>query len=73
MHDEELCETEVLAKSRFCVIARCTGCRSFHVHLGAVSLRLREEIFCDICETLAKVYVRINHSGDTQSHTLHNH
>lgn len=58
MHEDGVCETEILARSHFCMIARCRGCRSFHLHFGAVSLRLREEIFRDICETMAGVYLR---------------
>jgi len=73
MHDEDLCETEILAKSRFCVIARCTGCHSYHLHLGAVSLRLREEVFRDICETLARVYLHINDLDCAHGYTARNH
>lgn len=58
MHEDDVCETEILARSQFCMIARCRGCRSFHLHFGAISLRLREEIFRDICETMAGVYIR---------------
>jgi len=58
MHLDDACETEILAKSKFCMIAHCRACNSFHLHFGAISLRLREEIFRDICETMAGVYVR---------------
>ena len=55
----DYCETEVLAQTRYCVIGRCRGCRTYHLHLGAVSLRLREAVFSDLCAALSGVLQRL--------------
>lgn len=74
MHTEnEICETEVLARSQFCIIARCKGCRTFHLHLGAVSVRLREESFGDLCGTLAGVFLEVSGEKAAVSAPERNH
>jgi hypothetical protein len=74
MHTEnEPCETEVLARSQFCIISRCKGCKTFHLHLGAVSVRLREEMFGDLCGTLAGAFLEVSGKQAAASSPQHNH
>lgn len=74
MHKEnELCETEVLARSQFCVISRCRGCKTFHLHLGAVSVRLSEKMFGDLCGTLAGAFLEVSGGQAAASPRRQNH
>jgi len=56
MHNR--CENEMIAQSRCCCITRCVDCRTYQLHVGPVSLRLKAEAFEEFCETIAELYSR---------------
>lgn len=57
MSHHNACETVVVGQSRYCSITQCPECRMFHVHIGPLSLRLKQEVFEDVCEMLVEAYM----------------
>lgn len=56
MSQHEACQTLTVGQSEYCSITRCPDCRTYHLHIGPLSLRLREEVFENICGALSSVY-----------------
>lgn len=56
MTQHTACHTLPVGQSEYCSITQCPDCRMFHLHLGPLSLRLREEVFENICATLSGVH-----------------
>ena len=56
MNKHKGCQTVIIAQSRFCSVTECTECGMYHLHIGPFSVRLKREVFEDICETLIKIY-----------------
>ena len=56
MSQHETCQTVTVGQSEYCSITRCPDCRAYHLHIGPLSLRLREEVFESICAALSSIY-----------------
>ena len=56
MSQHEACQTLTVGQSEYCSITKCPDCRTYHLHIGPLSLRLREEVFESICGALSSVY-----------------
>lgn len=56
MIKHEACQTLTVGQSEYCSITRCPDCRTYHLHIGPLSLRLREEVFENICAALSSIY-----------------
>lgn len=52
MSVHDVCETEVICESPSCTITRCKVCSSYHLHIGPMSLRLKEDMFKSISNTI---------------------
>ena len=56
MSKHTACPTVTVEESEYCSITRCPDCGMYHLHIGPLSLRLREEVFDNVCMTLSAVY-----------------
>lgn len=56
MNQHDACQTLTVGQSEYCSITRCPDCRTYHLHIGPLSLRLREEVFENICGALSSIY-----------------
>ncbi len=63
MKKEKSCQPVLVGQSRYCSVTGCPDCNMYHLHVGPFSLRLKYEVFDDICETLIEIY---------RSHHMHN-
>ena len=52
MSNHSHCETEIIAQSESCTITRCITCDTYHLHIGPMTLRLKEEVFNSISDTI---------------------
>ena len=56
MSQHTACQTLTVGQSEYCSITQCPDCRMYHLHIGPLSLRLREEVFENICGALSSIY-----------------
>ena len=56
MSKGKICQPRLIAQSRYCSVTGCPDCKMYHLHVGPFSLRLKHEVFEDICETLLEIY-----------------
>lgn len=56
MSQHTTCQTVTVGQSEYCSITQCPDCGMYHLHIGPLSLRLREEVFENICGTLSSIY-----------------
>lgn len=73
MKNHTACKTLTLASSEFCTINQCPDCDMYHLHIGPVSIRLRSDVFDNICETLLNVYQHKYARGESNSQSLRSH
>lgn len=52
MSKHTVCETEIISESPSCTITRCKCCNTYHLHIGPMSLRLKEEMFNSLSNTI---------------------
>ncbi len=52
MSEHKTCKTEIISESSACTITRCKSCNTYHLHIGPMSLRLKEEVFNDLSNTI---------------------
>ena len=71
MSQHSTCQTVTVGQSEYCSITQCPDCRMYHLHIGPLSLRLREEVFENICGTLSSIYRE--RCGRRQHHNLNIH
>jgi hypothetical protein len=60
MKNHTACETVLLGQTRYCNISHCPECKMYHLHVGPVSLHLKEDVFDSICELLSDIYMQKN-------------
>ena len=56
MSQHTTCQTVTVGQSEYCSITQCPDCRMYHLHIGPLSLRLREEVFENICGAFSSIY-----------------
>lgn len=56
MNARTACQTLPVGQSEYCSVTQCPDCRTHHLHIGPLSLRLREEVFENICAAFTCVY-----------------
>lgn len=57
MANRSPCQSETIAEANGCVIQKCSDCGVYHLHVGPVTLRLRPEIFDNLCTLMARLQV----------------
>ena len=58
MKNHTTCENILLGQTRFCNISHCPDCKIYHLHVGPVSLHLKENVFDSVCELLTDIYLQ---------------
>lgn len=73
MHDS--CDTVLLGHSKYCHIAHCSECEAYHLHIGPMTLHLKEDVFENICEVIVSVHMNMNKNriSSHSNHSIHNH
>ncbi len=56
MNQHDTCKTLTVVQSEYCSVTRCPDCGMYHLHVGPLSLRLREEVFTSICAALSSIH-----------------
>lgn len=67
------CDTVLVGKSEYCDVTHCKECKSYHLHIGFMSLHLNEEVFETICEVLIGIYKNKNIQSNYISQGIHHH
>ena len=73
MKDHAACKTTILGKSQFCSVTRCAECNLVHLHVGPLSIRLRNDVFTDLCETLMEIYEEQYPRHKHMNMSMHSH
>ena len=73
MKNHNICETIMIGQSKFCSVSQCPDCNVYHLHMGPISIRLRQDVFNGLCEMLMNIYMekdvlREYHASDLHSH-----
>ena len=55
MNRDSRCEPETVVESRYCTVLGCPHCHTYFLQIGPMSLRLREDVFINICQTLSGI------------------
>ena len=58
MKNHTACETIILGQTQYCNISHCPECKMYHLHIGPVSLHLKETVFDSVCELLSDIYMK---------------
>ena len=59
MSVHDICETEIISESPSCTVTRCSNCKTYHLHIGPVSLRLKQDMFINISNTILSAQLLI--------------
>ena len=73
MSQHEACQTLTVGQSEYCSITKCPDCRTYHLHIGPLSLRLREEVFESIWGALSSVYREQYGHKEQMNMSMHSH
>ena len=55
MNKDPRCEPEIIVEARYCTVLNCPHCHTYFLQIGPMSLRLKEEVFINICQTLTGI------------------
>lgn len=55
----DMCEIEVLSESSACTITHCKSCHTYQLHIGSISIRLKEYSFKSISNTILNARINI--------------
>ena len=58
MKNHTECETVLLGRSRYCNISHCPECGIYHLHIGMISLHLKESVFNSLCDLLVNIHMQ---------------
>ena len=67
------CETVLLGQSQFCTVSHCADCKAYHLHIGPMTMHLKEKVFESVCEVLIDVYMRKNKHTHYIDQSIHQH
>ena len=55
MKKDSRCEPEIVVETNYCTVLGCPHCHTYFLQIGPMSLRLKEEVFINICQALAGI------------------
>ena len=67
MSSHTTCVTEIISQSDSCTITRCKSCKTYHLHIGPLSLRLKEDMFESLSNTILNAQMELLQKVDNNN------
>lgn len=60
MNQQQTCQSELVAESKFSKITVCTHCNLYHLHIGPMSFSMEGAVFESFCTMIVEFFLRHN-------------